>query len=93
MCPLAGLALLTASLVVLLARGQRGIPLSKVLFAAGMGPLGFGLLRMLLLGAYHDNQAWFVFWEEITELLLVVGAAWILWIFRHGLYAEKGTSA
>lgn len=92
-CPLAGLALLTASLVVLLARGQRGIPLSKVLFAAGMGPLGFGLLRMLLLGAYHDNQAWFVFWEEITELLLVVGAAWILWIFRHSLYAEKGTSA
>ena len=89
-CPLAGLVLLTASLAVLLVRGQRGIPLSKVLFAAGMGPLGFGLLRMLLLGAYHDNQAWFVFWEEITELLLVVGAAYVLWVFRRTLYAEKG---
>jgi len=91
-CPLYGIALLAAALLVLLARGLRGVPAAKLLFAAGLGPVGFGLFRLFLFGPYRDNLVWFAFWEEITELIFIVGAAAVLWIFRARLFANPGES-
>lgn len=88
-CPLWSLTLLTASWVLLLARGHTGVPAAKLLLAAGLGPLGFGLVRLFLVAAYREQQVWQVFWEELTELLFVASAAWVLYLFRHGLFHDR----
>ena len=86
-CPLIALVLFGASLVAL--RPVRSVPWSKVLFSAGMGFFGFGLFRMLLLAAYVDNLFWFATWEELTELLLMVGVSIVLWLFSASLLRGK----
>ena len=90
-CPILGLLLLGASLGALLLKKGDPVPLAKVLFAAGMGPLGFGLLRLFISTPYGDNLVWFVFWEEATEMLFIAAVAYILWTFRKGLFG-KGSS-
>ena len=66
---------------------------SKFFLAAGVGALGFSCFRLVFVQVYRDNLAWFSFWEEVTELIFVVGAALVLWIFRHGLFADKSFCA
>ncbi|MGB2615152.1 MAG: rhodanese-like domain-containing protein [Phycisphaerae bacterium] len=90
--PVAAIAALTASLLVLLLKKTDPVSWSKMLFAVGMGALGFSLMRLFILAPYGDNQVWFTFWEEITELMFVAGAGIVLWIFRPGLFPKKETS-
>lgn len=45
--------------------------LSKTLFAAGAGALGFSLLRLIMFVPFVQHQAWFAAWEELTELLMI----------------------
>lgn len=92
-CPAAAVLLLAASLLVLIFQRSASLEMPKVLFALGMGPLGFALLRMMLLGSYAHNQVWFTFWEEGTELLFVASVCFVLWVFRHGLFQQKGEPA
>jgi len=87
--PAVAIAALTVSFLVLLLKKTDPVSWSKVLFAAGMGALGFSLMRLFILAPYSDNQVWFVFWEEITELMFVAGAGIVLWIFRPGLFPRK----
>jgi hypothetical protein len=42
-----------------------------------------------LLHVYRDHLAWFGFWEEITELLFIIGIGVVLWIFRQGRFDTK----
>lgn len=88
-CALVAAALLAAAWLVLGFKGAPAIPLAKVLFAAGLGPLGFGLMRMTLFTAYADNQVWLNVWEEITELLFIGGVAFALWVFKAGLFPRR----
>jgi rhodanese-related sulfurtransferase len=89
-CPAAGVVLLAASLVLMLLTPRNGsLHAAKIALAAGLGPLGFGLLRMLLGAAYDQNRVWVLFWEEATELLMVVGTLALLWIFRRGLFRRE----
>ncbi len=80
-CPVLAMALLAASFLALAFKKEKAVEVSKVLFAAALGPLGFSFFRGVLLGAYRDNMVWFVFWEEATELLFVIVAGAILWVF------------
>ena len=41
---------------------------------------------MILGAAYDNNRVWFLFWEEATELVMVVGVCGLLWVFRRGLF-------
>ena len=86
--PIAAIVLLTASLLVLILTKQHQMFWPKILFSAGMGALGFSLMRLFLYAPYSQNQVWFAFWEEITELMFVVGVGITLWIFRRGLLLE-----
>ena len=88
--PVVAIALMGASLAVLLLNRSDPVRWSKFLFAAGMGPLGFSLLRLFIYAPYRQNQVWFTFWEEVTELMFVVGAGAVLWLFRRGLFAGEG---
>jgi len=85
-CPIAAIVMLVASLLILFLKKENPLPLAKITFAAGMGPLGFATLRMVFTATYSHNLMWSDFWEEITELLLVVGACIVLWIFRRRLF-------
>jgi hypothetical protein len=87
-CPLLAVALLMASWLVLIFKRVNPVPPAKVLFAAGVGPMGFGFLRLILFSAYDKNLMWFTVWEEITELLFIVGTVLVLWFFKHGLIAS-----
>jgi hypothetical protein len=51
-----------------------------------VGALGFGFFRVFLLQVYRDNLTWFAAWEELTELLFILAAGVVLWIFRQGLF-------
>lgn len=84
-CPAAATLLFTASLGVLVLGGDRAVRWAKLFFAAGIGPLGFGLLRMTISRVYGDNQVWYSFWEETTELMFLIGIVCTLWIFHAHL--------
>ena len=73
------------SFAILRFGAPRHLIFSKIFFAAGMGHLVFGFLRLMLVAFYRDNHVWFEFWEETTELILVAGIAIVLWVFRAGL--------
>lgn len=85
-CPIVSIVLLTISLLVLSLRKTGALLLAKIFFAAGVGPLGFGMFRGILAGLYSQNMVWFHFWEEATELLFIVGICFVLWVFRQSLF-------
>jgi len=86
-CPVLAILLMTASWLVLLIKRVEPVPPAKILFAAAMGPLGFGLMRLFLVAVYRDNAVWANAWEEITELIFTAAVAFVLWTFRHALFA------
>ncbi len=88
-CPLAAFVLLTISLLTLLGRKPDPLPQAKIFLAAGIGPLSFGLFRTVLIGLYHHNLVWFNAWEEITELIFIMGVGAVLWIFRNSLLSTQ----
>ncbi|OIP41661.1 MAG: hypothetical protein AUK47_05960 [Deltaproteobacteria bacterium CG2_30_63_29] len=59
------------------------MPVATILFSAAAGGLGFGMFRLLLVAGFRDAMAWNIIWEEFTELLFVLGAAWVLWTFSR----------
>lgn len=85
--PGVALLLLTVSWAILWAK-PNGMAWSKIFFAAGTGAMGFSLFRLVLLDVYRDNLVWFAAWEELTELLFVLGVAVVLWVFRESLLPE-----
>lgn len=90
-CPAIAIVCMTVSWIVMLCKKGDPVPLAKVLFAAGLGPLGFGFMRLILSGVFADNLLWYVVWEEVSELLFVIAVGYVLWVFRHALFA-KGTA-
>ncbi len=51
----------------------------------GDGTAGVWDARLVLGSAYDQNRVWYLFWEETTELLLIFGVCFVLWVFRHTL--------
>jgi hypothetical protein len=84
-CPLLALLFFAASFFVLTFKKNDPVTPAKVLFAAGMGGFGFCFLRLILFGLFTDDLVWFNSWEEITELILVIGVGVVLWEFRGSL--------
>ena len=87
-CPALAIALLIASWLVLLLKRHEPVFLSKMLFAAAMGPLGFGFLRLFLFAVFRNDLIQFVVWEEITELVFTFGVLFTLVVFRQSLLAR-----
>ena len=84
-CPVIAIIILTVSLLILCVKKNNSLPMAKIFFAAGIGPLGFGMFRSILAGMYNQNLVWFNFWEELTELLFIIGVCFALWVFRKSL--------
>ena len=90
-CSIAAVVLLAISLLILMFKKNNPLPPAKIFFAAGAGPLGFGLFRSILVNIYRKNMVWFNFWEETTELLFIAGVCFVLWVFRRGLFEKSLT--
>ncbi len=79
--PVAAFALLAASAVILWAMKDSPVRVSKYPFVFGAGFFVFSFFRYIFLYCYKDQVIWRVFWEEFTELLLVVGILVFLFTF------------
>ena len=88
-CPWFAVLLFAITFIILLFRRDDPVTPAKLCFAAATGYLGFSFFRLFLYAPYHDDFVWFVFWEEITEMVFVLGALFVLWAFRHGLFAKE----
>ena len=81
--PLLALICFALALLALL-RSKEPLPLwAKIFFSAGLGALGFSLLRLALASIFREALIWFEFWEEMTELMYIVGAGLVVWQFKH----------
>ena len=87
-CPIVALIFFAAALVTFYLRKEDPMPFAKILLASGLGFFGFSMFRLVLFQVYRDNLTWFVFWEEVTELIYIVGVGAVLWIFRGRLFSE-----
>jgi hypothetical protein len=89
-CPILALVLLAGAFGFLLAvKNRPASAAARAFFAAGIGALGFGLFRLALGSMFEGNLVWASFWEELTELELVVGIGTVLWIFRDKLLGRE----
>lgn len=91
--PVAALVLLLVSLAVLQAKRPDAVLWSKLFFSAGVGAIGFSFLRLVLFHAFRDNLVWFGAWEEVTELLFLLGVGAVLWVFREAIFARPKQAA
>ena len=83
--PVAAVALFAISLAVLQFGRKNPVMWSKVFFSAGSGAIGFSFFRLLVFHAYRDDLVWFGAWEEVTELLFILGVGLVFWAFRPAL--------
>jgi hypothetical protein len=92
-CPALAAALLGASWLALRFQRTHSVATAKMLLAAALGPFGFGFLRLFLLAAFRDDLVWYTTWEEFTELLFILGVAFVLFVFRDTLFARERPAA
>ena len=90
--PITAIVLLCACFLVLLLCEQHPVPLSKILFSAAVGAMGFSFFRLVLVSAFVDNQVWFAAWEETTELLYIGVVGGVLIVFGRGLLGPQPIS-
>jgi phage shock protein E len=86
--PVAAFVLMGISLVLLRPARPDSMLWSKIFLAAGVGAMGFSFFRLFLVQCYRDNLVWFGAWEEITELLFILGVGLVLWVFRDALLTK-----
>ncbi|HSQ85634.1 MAG TPA: hypothetical protein VLM43_13020 [Desulfobacterales bacterium] len=82
---------LVAALILWFGRHNR-LHLSKMVFAAAVGPFGFSLFRLVVFYAYRTNLVWMDFWEEMTEFIFILGVISVLWFFRRSLFKRRSES-
>ncbi len=86
--PILAITLLFAAWLPLLRKGEPPVPgITKGLASAGLGALGFCLLRVFLSSLFVRDLVWFEFWEEATELIFVGCVALALWHLRQAFLA------
>jgi hypothetical protein len=84
--PVIALGLLAGAWLALVWRGgtPEGLRVSKILLSAAVGCLGFTFMRAVFAAFYRQGLVWFVFWEELTELLLIIGILVVVLLVRPG---------
>ena len=87
--PLASLLFSGIALIPLLKSKEKGLETSKILFAIGLGPLSFSLMRFVTFWAYSQNPLWAESWEEITEALFIALVFWIVLRVKQGARTKE----
>lgn len=76
--PLLAMFFFAAAWLLLLKEKEEGMTTSKMLFAAGLGTMGFSLMRFLIYWSFSDTLLWAEAWEEITEFLFILSIVFLL---------------
>jgi rhodanese-related sulfurtransferase len=79
--PVAAVVLFTFCFFALLLVEHRKVQLSKVLFSAAIGAMTFSYFRLFLVATFIDRQVWFASWEETSELVYILFAVSVLFLF------------
>jgi hypothetical protein len=72
-----GIAFITFQL-----KKEEGFETAKIFLAAGLGLLGFSLMRFFVFWSYENNPIWADIWEEITEFLFVISLYFFFFLSR-----------
>ena len=88
---LASVLFLAAALILQFGRRNR-LFLSKMIFAAAVGPFAFSLFRFVVFQGYRTDLIWMDFWEEVTEFIFILGVISVLWFFRKPLFKRQSAS-
>jgi len=88
-CAMLSVLLLLISWAALSFKRDEPVATAKIFFAAAMGPLGFGLMRLFLRTAYAEDLVWANIWEELTELIFAAAVGMVLWQFRGALFRAE----
>jgi rhodanese-related sulfurtransferase len=89
-CPVAAIIFCLISFLALRFKKNDAIEWAKIFFSSAVGAMGFGLFRLVLFSLHSENQVWFSFWEETTELVFICGVCFTLWSFRKSLFEVRG---
>lgn len=81
-CPLVAFLLLLLTLPFISPNSRGYHLLYRVFLAAGLGHMLFSFFRVVMLSMFDTNLVWFLFWEEVTELILIAGIAYGLGLTR-----------
>ena len=87
--PCLGMFSLVVSFFIFVTRRGNFVQSAKIWFCAGAGLLGFSMFRLVLFFAYRNNLTWFVFWEELTEMLYILSIALFLYQFRESVFRKN----
>jgi hypothetical protein len=90
--PLLASVLFIAAAVILQFGRRNRLLLSKIIFAAAVGPFAFSLFRFIVFQGYRTNLIWMDFWEEVTEFIFILGVISVLWFFRRPLFKRQSAS-
>lgn len=63
-------------------KGVLSLKSAHIPFFTGIGLMSFSIFRFFLLEAFRLSPAWMDFWEEATELFLILAVAWFLYLYR-----------
>ena len=91
--PLLASGLFSAAALILWFGRHNRLHLSKMIFAAAVGPFGFSLFRFVVFHGYRTNLVWMDFWEEMTEFIFVLGVISALWFFRKSVFKRESDLA
>jgi len=90
--PLGAVLCLTVSFVVLQRRKETGFETAKSWLSAGLGLLGFSLMRFFVFSSFKENPIWADIWEELTESLFVFAVYFLLFMSRMRREKRPGLS-
>lgn len=88
LCPVVAIFFFILAWLVLLIKKEKGFQACKILFAIGLGPLGFSMLRFFVFWVYSDNPLWAEAWEELSEFMFICGLMFVV-IKRHLILKAK----
>lgn len=90
--PIVAMVLFALAYLLLLWRREGAFAASKLLCAAGCGPLAFSLMRFLCYRGFADQLLWANVWEETTELCFVAGILFVALKVRGAFRNVKGSA-
>ncbi|MFH2007465.1 MAG: hypothetical protein ABI333_12845 [bacterium] len=71
--------------LLLLLGGPKSVRRAEPVFFVSLGLLSYSMLRFLLISTFGDTLWWSDFWEETTELCMVIALGMLLVLFRERL--------
>ncbi|HEY3446252.1 MAG TPA: rhodanese-like domain-containing protein [Myxococcales bacterium] len=83
--PVLGFLGFLATFAMMVRGGTQALRRATPLFFVSLGLMAYSLLRFLLSEAFREAFHWSNFWEELTEMFMVLAIGAFLYVFRRQL--------